>query len=79
MRRPPVLADTSPLMMLIGAGHLELLRHLYGQIVIPWQVRNELNEGAKPSDPDSAALAWISIADQMVHTEPHDPLRIAVD
>ncbi|HEX6288718.1 MAG TPA: hypothetical protein VFZ66_05980 [Herpetosiphonaceae bacterium] len=40
MRRPPVVADTSPLIMLIGVGHLELLRHLYGRIVIEIRARN---------------------------------------
>lgn len=66
MSKPPVVADTSPLIMLMGVGQLELLPRLYGEITIPRQVLNELNQGAKPNDPDLATCTWISVVDHIV-------------
>ncbi len=40
-----VISNTSPLFYLFRIGRLELLMSLYGQITVPLQVRQELEEG----------------------------------
>ncbi|MBI3015607.1 MAG: DUF3368 domain-containing protein [Candidatus Tectomicrobia bacterium] len=58
-----VIADTSPLFYLNQVGRLDLLRNLYGTIVIPPAVRAELEAGrrAKVEVPNFAALPWIEM------------------
>jgi hypothetical protein len=43
-----VVSDTSPITNLSAIGQLDLLRHLYGSIVIPQAVYNEMVAAGKP-------------------------------
>lgn len=58
-----VVADTSPLLYLHRAGHLHLLRELYGGIVVPPAVVAELATGADLGHavPPLAAFDWIRV------------------
>lgn len=58
-----VVSDTSPLLSLTLVGQLDLLRQLYGSIVIPEAVRDELIVGgAAYGDGDEViAQTWISV------------------
>jgi predicted nucleic acid-binding protein len=59
-----VVSDTSPLCYLILIGQIDLLPRLYGQIVIPEAVRNELIDARSPTE----VQRWI--------VQPPDWLRI---
>lgn len=50
-----VVSDTSPITALLTIGQLELLRQLFGEVVIPPAVRVELERG-HPSFPD-----WLQV------------------
>ena len=58
-----VVSDTSPLLSLTLVGQLDLLRQLYGSIVIPGAVRDELIVGgAAYGDGDKVInQAWITV------------------
>ena len=59
-----VVSDSSPLIALAAAGHLVLLRDLYGHVLIPDAVRREVTE-AGPALPGAEAVreaAWIERA-----------------
>jgi len=43
-----VVADTSPLNYLVQIGAVEVLRFLYGRVVIPVEVRTELMAADAP-------------------------------
>jgi predicted nucleic acid-binding protein len=45
---PLVVSDASPLIFLAAAGRFDLLRHLYGSIVVPTRVFQEVTQ-AQPS------------------------------
>lgn len=58
-----VVSDTSPLSGLAIVGHLALLHRLYGQLVIPSAVADELRRGGQ-DDPRIAqvlTLSWLAI------------------
>jgi predicted nucleic acid-binding protein len=63
MPDPPtfVISNTSPLFYLHRIGQLDLLRQLYGQVVVPDAVIAEIHAGAAQDEdvPDLKALAWI--------------------
>lgn len=60
-----VIANTTPLIALANTGHLDLLRELYGEILIPEAVREEIkSEPAKTLIAESAWIKTITIADQ---------------
>ena len=44
-----VVADASPICYLLLIGHAELLQKLFGQVVIPQAVRDELNAEGAPA------------------------------
>jgi len=60
-----VVADTGPLIILAGVGHLHLLRNMYGTIHIPEMVREELQIGtAHPETEiigDALQKDWIKV------------------
>ncbi|MBC3793613.1 putative nucleic acid-binding protein [Spirosoma sp. LMG 31447] len=39
-----VISDTSPITNLIQIGHLDLLRQVFGQVILPRTVYDELGE-----------------------------------
>lgn len=57
------ICNTSPLLYLHRAGVLHLLPRLYGEIVIPAEVRAELHEGRRRGFdvPDPDGLPWIRV------------------
>ena len=60
---PEVISDTSPLQYLHQAAHLGLLPTLYGTIIVPEGVAEEIAEGRTLgySLPDLSRLDWIRI------------------
>jgi predicted nucleic acid-binding protein len=50
-----VVADTSPINYLALVGHIEILRKIYGEILIPQAVYDELQD----SDAPAAVRAWL--------------------
>lgn len=60
---PEVIADTSPLQYLYQTNLLDLLPTLYGHILIPQAVVEELSQGRKQGVflPDPEFISWIEI------------------
>jgi len=58
-----VISDTGPLSYLHRLGRIELLRTLYGRIIVPPAVVAELGAGHRLGKdlPDVAALSWIEV------------------
>lgn len=58
-----VIVNTSPIFYLYRLGHLNILEKLYGEIVIPESVFNELEEGRRIGEdvPDISTYNWISV------------------
>ena len=59
-----VVADTSPLNYLVRLGRVELLRQIYGRIVIPDAVLRELQHGVSPREVREWALSppeWLEV------------------
>lgn len=58
-----VVSNTSPLLYLHQVRHLDLLQRLYGQILIPPAVRDELAAGSERgvAVPDTAVLEWLQV------------------
>jgi predicted nucleic acid-binding protein len=65
----PVVSNTTPLINLVGVGHLDLLPTLYGSVTIADVVRNEYVAGKSAADPDIDSLPWL----QIVASVPIDP------
>ena len=69
-----VVADTSPLNYLVLIGQIEVLPALFGRVVVPSEVLNELTYNSTPirvrewidSRPD-----WLDI--RVAHDEGHNP------
>lgn len=64
----PAVADTTPLISLVGINQLALLPRLYGEIWIPDSVLAEYRAGASAVHPQLETLPWIIV--QTVITEP---------
>lgn len=75
MPEQTVLCDTTPLLYLHGIGCLDLLHRLYGEVVVPSAVNDELRAGALLGYgvPDVAAVSWVSVK---AVTERHPVLSI---
>lgn len=60
---PEIISDTSALQYLHQADHLNLLRLLYGRIVVPEAVAAEITEGRALgySLPELSTLEWVQI------------------
>ena len=58
-----VICNTSPLFYLHRLRHLEILRQLYHQLVVPEAVRDELHVGRMQGEdtPELEAYAWITV------------------
>ncbi len=59
----PVISNTSPLYYLHRLGRLDLLRKLYGRVMVPEAVIAELRVGREQGEdaPDLAGLDWIEV------------------
>jgi predicted nucleic acid-binding protein len=59
----PVICNTSPLLYLHQVGQLGLLRDLYGRVLIPSAVREELRAGGERgcSVPDVDKMEWLHV------------------
>jgi predicted nucleic acid-binding protein len=54
-----VVSDTSPILSLALIGRLELLRELYGTLLIPGAVRSEIIATGQSGAREVAQVAWI--------------------
>jgi hypothetical protein len=64
-----VIADTSPLQYLFQIGLLDVLRELYGNVLVPEAVRDELLVGRSLGldVPDPADFPWITLRSTTTH------------
>lgn len=59
-----VIADASPLILLDRLGHLSLLPDLYGQVVVPRAVLEEIAAGAEKAGlAEMESAEWIEVAE----------------
>lgn len=67
----PVVSNTTPLISLAEIGLLDVLRQLYGPVIIPPTVLAEYQRGraAHPQRPDLQGVPWVA-----VQPAPTDPL-----
>jgi len=58
-----VVSDTTPLSELAKVGKLYLLRDVFGEIIIPQEVYNEVTRGEREHPAVSAvkSITWISV------------------
>jgi len=57
-----VVSNTTPLITLLSIGKLNLLKELYGQIIVPFAVYQEIEHGKdKPFYTDLSMIDWIEI------------------
>jgi len=57
-----VVADSSPLIVLVNIGQIDVLPKLFGQVVIPPEVLSELNQPNRPAGARSFVAsrpAWL--------------------
>ena len=75
-----VVSNTSPIINLSCIGHLELLHRLYGDIVIPRAVYNEITRSGteEPSAIVVQQLEWINV-NEVANRPLVDGLRLEVD
>lgn len=61
-----VVSNTSPLLYLHQIGQLDLLRQLYGKVVVPGAVARELARGAQLGIdvPDLGRHPWVEVAER---------------
>lgn len=62
-----IVSNTTPLSELAKVGQIDLLREIFGQVIIPQQVYDEVTTGTHPAATEVPSLTWIevrSIADQ---------------
>lgn len=68
-----VVADTSPINYLVLLGHIEVLRKIYGEVLIPQAVFDELQDSDAPADVRawvSAPPAWLRISSIAYQPDP---------
>ena len=63
MTRPVIIADSGPLIALAIIGHLDLLRELYGRVLAPPAVWDEVTVQGRglPGSHEVSQLAWLEI------------------
>ena len=69
-----VVSDTTPINYLILIGHIDLLHRLYGQVIIPTMVANELRHPGAPASVRGWIAnppVWLEIRDVDVAEEPN--------
>ncbi len=54
-----VVSNTTPLSELAKVGKMELLRDVFGAIVIPQEVYHELTQGIHPAATQVRSATWI--------------------
>lgn len=69
-----VISNTSPLLYLSRIGHLDLLREIYGRVIVPRQVIVELNADRGPAV-NLTELDWVVVRTPAVP----EPLRFIAD
>jgi uncharacterized protein len=57
-----VVSDSSSLIALAAVGHLEVLRGLYGEVIIPSAVWTEVTTPNRPGAADIQGAVWIRVA-----------------
>lgn len=71
-----VVADTSPLNYLVLIGHVDVLHRLYGRVVVPAGVANELRDSRSPE----AVRTWASaLPDWLEVRSVHVPADAGLD
>lgn len=67
-----VVADTTPLSELAKIGRLEILRDIFGSVIIPQEVYDEVTVGNYPAATQVPIASWIEVQPvgnvQMVQT-----------
>jgi predicted nucleic acid-binding protein len=69
-----VVADTSPLNYLILIGHIEILALIYGEVVVPQAVLEELLDDDAPAEVRAWASAhpsWLRVNSATFELDPH--------
>ncbi|MBC6479887.1 MAG: DUF3368 domain-containing protein [Hormoscilla sp. GM7CHS1pb] len=56
-----VVSDTTPLSELAKVGKLDLLRDVFGEIIIPQEVYNEVTRGEHPAVSAVQSITWKSV------------------
>ena len=58
-----VVADSGPVIVLAAIGHFDLLRDLYGAVLVPAQVHEEVVVGGKgrPGSDELGSADWVSV------------------
>lgn len=56
-----IVSDTTPISELTKVGQLNLLHDLFGQVVVPKEVYDELLEGNHPATSVVPTLDWLEI------------------
>ena len=70
-----VISDSSSLIAIAAVGHLEVLRGLYGEVIVPQAVWSEVTQPNRPGAAEIQGAAWIrvtSITDRsLINGLPH--------
>jgi predicted nucleic acid-binding protein len=56
-----VVSDTTPLSELAKVGHLDLLYQIYGEILIPQEVYDEVTTGNHPAIAQVQSVKWLRV------------------
>jgi predicted nucleic acid-binding protein len=56
-----IVSDTTPLSELAKVGQLNLLRDMFGQVIIPEEVYNEVTTGTHPAVSAVQSATWIEV------------------
>lgn len=56
-----IVSDTTPLSELAKVGKLNLLKNIFGRVIIPEEVYNEVTTGRHPAATAVPAINWIEV------------------
>jgi predicted nucleic acid-binding protein len=68
-----VVADTSPINYLILIGHIEILPKIYGEVLVPQAVIDELQDRDAPAEVHnwlSAPPSWLRVSSMTFQADP---------